>query len=241
MIDDHLNSLGNCLNELCKTYENIILLGDFNSEMCEDTMKLFCSSYNLKNLINEPTCFKNMENPSCIDLVFTNKSRSFQQSPVMETGLSDFYNDNPIVNTNFQKQTSKILSYRNYKNFENDYYKNELLKELNKYDIYGMNCYDFENIFMNILNIHVPLRKKYLRANNAPSMNKSLSKAIMVRSSLRNKFLKSKTRETREAYAKQRNYCVTLLRKTKKCFYENLNPKFISNNKTIWNQVTFLF
>ena len=66
MIDDHLNSLTNCLNQLCKTYENIILSGDFNSEMCEDPMKLFCSSYNLKNLTNEPTCFKKMDNPSCI-------------------------------------------------------------------------------------------------------------------------------------------------------------------------------
>ena len=109
-----------------------------------------------------------------------------------------------IRNTNFQKQTHKILSYRNYKNFEN-----ECLHELNKYDIHRMNCYEFENIFMTILNIHA------LRANNAPFMNKLLSKAIMVRSRLRNKFLKSKTRETREVYKKQRIYCVILLRETK--------------------------
>ena len=83
MIGDHLNSLTNCLNQLCKTYENIILLGDFNSEICEDTMKLLCSSYNLKNLINEPTCFKNLDNPSCIDLVLTDKSSM--------TGLSDIH------------------------------------------------------------------------------------------------------------------------------------------------------
>ena len=53
-------------------------------------MKLFCSSYNLKNLINDPTCFKKMDNPSCIDLVLTNKSRSFQKSSVIKTGLSEF-------------------------------------------------------------------------------------------------------------------------------------------------------
>ena len=53
---------------------------------------------------------------------------------------------------------------------------------VNKYDTYGMNCYGFQNIFINILNIHVPLRKKYLRASNAPFTNKLLSKAIMIRS-----------------------------------------------------------
>ena len=50
MIQNHLNSLGNYLNELCKKYDNFILLGDVNSEMCEDAMLEFSSVYNLKNL-----------------------------------------------------------------------------------------------------------------------------------------------------------------------------------------------
>ena len=63
----------------------------------------------------------------------------------------------------------------------------------------------------------------------------------MVRTRLRNKFLKSKTNESREAYKKQRNYCVSLLRETKRCFYENLNPEFISDNKKFWMQVKPFF
>ena len=47
-------------------------------------------------------------------------------------------------------------------------------------------------------------------------MNKSLKKAHMKRSRLRNIYLKSKTDTSRIAYIKQRNYCVSLLRKTKK-------------------------
>ena len=145
------------------------------------------------------------------------------------------------MNINFQKQIPKIISYRNYKKFNNEHFKIELLHELNNNDIYGMNYSEFENIFMNILNRHAPLRKKYLRANNAPFMNKPLSKAIMVRSRLRNKFIKCKTSESRDAYRKQRNYCVTLLRETKKRFYENLNPKFIRDNKKFWKQVKPFF
>ena len=72
-------------------------------------------------------------------------------------------------------------------------------------------------------------------------MNKPLSKAIMVRTRLRNKFLKSKTSESREAYKKHRNYCVSLLRETKRHFYENLNPKFISDNKKLWMRVKPFF
>ena len=38
----------------------------------------------------------------------------------------------------------------------------------------------------------------------------------MVRSKLRNKFLKSRSEEDRKAYNKQRNMCVKLINKTKK-------------------------
>ena len=44
------------------------------------------------------------------------------------------------------------------------------------------------------------MKTKYLRANNSPFMNKELTKAIMVRSRLKNKSLKLKTTEAREAY-----------------------------------------
>ena len=59
------------------------------------------------------------------------------------------------------------------------------------------------------------LQKKYIRGNQIPSMNKELSKAIMDRTRFKNNFLKHRTDENRKKYSKQRNYCVSLLRKTK--------------------------
>ena len=55
------------------------------------SMKDFCDTYSFKNLIKEATCFKNPTNPKCIDLMLTNRHRSFQNSCVIESGLSDFY------------------------------------------------------------------------------------------------------------------------------------------------------
>ena len=54
-------------------------------------MKTFCESYTLSSLIKELTCYENPQNPSCIDLILTNSPYSFQNSCVIETGLSDFY------------------------------------------------------------------------------------------------------------------------------------------------------
>ena len=78
------------MGKLCTDYESIILLGDFNVEVEEKNMSEFMSLYNLENLVKQKT-FKNHENPSCIDLILTNSPRSFQNSNVFETGLSDFH------------------------------------------------------------------------------------------------------------------------------------------------------
>ena len=58
MIQDCLNSIGNKLNELSIKYENIIILGDFNSEMCEDAMQVFCSTHSFKCLVKDPPVLK---------------------------------------------------------------------------------------------------------------------------------------------------------------------------------------
>ena len=76
-----------------------------------------------------------------------------------------------------------------------------------------------------------------VRANQRVFMNKEIHKAIMVRSRLRNKFLKEKTAFSREAYDKQRKYCVKLMRKSTIKYFGNLNVKTITENKKFWKTV----
>ena len=54
--------------------------------------------------------------------------------------------------------------------------------------------------------MYAPLKKKYIRWNNSPFMNREISKEIMDRSRLRNKFLKTKSEADKKNYVKQ-NYC----------------------------------
>ena len=85
---------------------------------------------------------------------------------------------------------------------------------------------------------HAPIKKKYLKANHASFVTKELRKAIMKRSRLRNDFLKDRNDDSQNSYRKQRNLCVTLLRKAKKRYFSNLEPKLIiDNNKKNGNQL----
>ena len=63
----------------------------------------------------------------------------------------------------------------------------------------------------------------------------------MKRSKLRNDFLKDRNDASQSAYRKQRNLCVTLLRKAKKRYFSNLEPKLITDNKKFWESAKTVF
>ena len=63
-------------------------------------------------------------------------------------------------------------------------------------------------------------------------MTKALSKSIMERTRLRNTILKYPTAANKLAYTKQRNFCVSLLKKRE--YFANLNEKNITDKRKFW-------
>ena len=62
-------------------------------------------------------------------------SRSFQDTQVIETGLSDFHKMNlTVLKMLFPKEKHETIFYRNYKSFDNLKFKEALNRELIKYD-----------------------------------------------------------------------------------------------------------
>ena len=81
------------------------------------------------------------------------------------------------------------------------------------------------------------MKEKYIRRNQAPFVNKSVRKAIMVRTQLLSKFRKENSFINELEYKKQRNFCTTLIKKTKRKLYNNLNVNKITDNKSFWKTV----
>ena len=92
-------------------------------------MESFCELYRFKSLIKDSTCFKNPENPSCLDLILTKSPYSFHCRCVMETGLSDIHKMVvSIIKTAFQKLKPRIVQYRDYIHFSNDDFRKKFWK-----------------------------------------------------------------------------------------------------------------
>ena len=87
----HLPIISKSLDLHLSQYYNIVIIEGFNKEIGENTMNTFCERYSLSSLIKQPTCYKIPANSSCIDLILTNSPCSFQNSSVVETGLTNFH------------------------------------------------------------------------------------------------------------------------------------------------------
>ena len=87
----NIKETGKNLENYSSKYDNFILLGDLNSETTESAVRDFSQVYGCKHLIKDNNSFKNPKKSSCIDLIITNRLKSFQNSVTLETGLSDFH------------------------------------------------------------------------------------------------------------------------------------------------------
>ena len=242
-ISSHLDLLRRRLDLYSAEYEHFIIVGDFNTEVTQTSIKVFCDSYEFKNLIKDATCYKNPENPSCIDLILANNPNIFQNSGVIEASLSDFHKMTvTVLKTTFEKLKPNIIHCRDYRKFSNDKFRENLISRLSieniRVDCNGME--KFLQICIKTLDELAPQKKKYSRGNNMPFINKTIKKAFMKRSRLRNIYLKNRSDNKKREYNKQRNYCVSLLRKTKTNYYANLNEKDLTDNKQFWRTVKSL-
>ena len=102
-------------------------MGGFNAELSKKFASNFCGYYSLKSLIKKPKCFKNPDNPTCIDLILTNRQKGFQNSTIIGTGLSDFHKLTvTVLKSYFKKLNPKELICCDFKNFSNSFEQNLL-------------------------------------------------------------------------------------------------------------------
>ena len=132
-----------------------------------------------------------------------------------------------VLRKTFQRAQPEVVSYREYKNFDNELFKSSLqnaLKEISRPDYIK-----FEEVFLETLNKHAPAKQKIIRGNHAPYTTKGLRKAIMRRSELETKY--HRDIQSLRQYKKQKHFCSKLYKKERKKYYSRLNIKDIIDSK----------
>ena len=164
-------------------------MGDFNADVKEVSLHLFCNQYKLKSLNKDPTCYQNIDNPFCIDLLIINSAKSFESTCTTENGLSDFHKlVVTVLNEKYERMPPKAIQYIDHKKFDYTIFNNNLCKQIENFNFSELDFATLRKIFIEILDKLAPLKKKYIRSNHSKFVTKEIGKAIMLRSRLRNQF-----------------------------------------------------
>ena len=253
-VDIFLNELSKSVDSLLTTHANIIIMGDINiNSLVKDSrgfknLQTFCDTYDLTNLVKIATCFQ-ADTPTSLDLILTNKSKSFIKTQSVTTGLSDHHS---MVTTMFRSHVTRLspieIKYRSFRNFDENSFLSELQSSLDILDYSNGEAFTtFFECFENVADKHAPLKTVKLRGNNAPFITPQFRKEIRYRSKLRNIARRMKTPENIRAYHKQRNKCTKMKRENiatyfKKAsreggskLYQAIKP-FVTNKGTHGNE-----
>ena len=158
----------------------------------------------------------------------------------LETGLSEFHKMTiAVLKRYFKKKDPITITYHDLKSFDGLKFREDIRNKLEQ--IGELDIDKFKHVFTSTWNSHAPVKKKIVRSNNAPFMNRTLSKAFMHRSKLKNRYHKFPTEANKNSYKKYRNVCVNHLKKEKRTYNSNLDLKVIEDNKKFWQNVKPLF
>ena len=189
--------------------------------------------FELNHLVKDPTCFKR-SSPSCIDNFYTIKKTMLFNLSTVETGISDHHSlICTMLHSTFSKGPAKFKYYRSCNNYNKEQFQNVLKQRL----VGSSNFEEFLIHFWLLWMSTLHWKRKKIRYNHQVFMSKTLRKAIMKRSKLRNTFNKKRSSENWQNYKRQRNICSNILKPTKKTFFQALNINEITDNSKFWKTV----
>ena len=123
------------LTTVPSSYENILVMGDFNIKIKRkgvgsSNLSDFCDLFHLMNIVKFNTCFTKTHT-SLIDLILTNRLSSFNKTLFSETSFSDHHKMiTTFFKLHFSRPRLKVITYRNYKKFDEENFLNDL-QEMN--------------------------------------------------------------------------------------------------------------
>ena len=135
--DGFFKELNKSLSNITRKYENVLVVGDLNIDILDkkkdskNYLSDLCDTFSLSNLIPEVTCVRSSLGSS-IDVMLTNRPRSFHHTSLIETGMSDCHKlILSLFRVFFKRLPAKTIEYRNYSKFSPEAFLHELDQELN--------------------------------------------------------------------------------------------------------------
>ena len=249
-LDSWFDDFENMFHKVNALNLNTIVLGDFNINLLPEKQntdfnkkwQLYLNMYGLTQIIKEPTRVEKLgKNITCslIDHIYVNCEHIIERSFISHHGISDhkaiICSLSNCLEKKHNKNNHKYIIYRSFKSFSPINFLNDL--SLINFDsvLHSANPNEAANLFLNLLlavvDKHAPLRRKRIKYTSNPAW---LTNEIRLEMQKRDTLKKTKQFEE---YKKQRNKVLTLVRKSKKTYFNQIISNHNSKVISIWRAI----
>ena len=226
--------------------ENIelLFLGDFNQDLlpkrltadARDLRQTF-STYQLTQLIKSPTRITN-RSKTLIDHIYTSDSNKVIASGVSQCAISDHSLIYLVRRSKKPRGPSKVINYRNFKNYSSKNFRADLhttsWDEIDTSLTVGEAWDAFSTTLGNVIDQHVPLDTKRVRASTLPWLTSEIRALMRSRDFHHKRAQKTQADREWRAYRDLRNKTTSLIRKSKREYYSHVINANKKDSGILW-------
>lgn len=227
-----------------------LLAGDINCDLAINTndpisspVKFLYESYQFSQLITENTRVTH-QSSTLLDHFITNEPQNISASGVIEIGISDHYLIYGVRKFPTFRGNPKYIENRNMKNYDANLFKHDL-KNVN-WDLLWISddpndmVYTWENLFLEVLDIHAPLRKRRVRNKPSPWLTPEIRKLMYHRDYLKKKYVKNGSNALFDAYKLARNKVNAAIKKAKQDYVLTEVTNCEGDTRRSWRAINLL-
>nr|CAH7755416.1 unnamed protein product [Callosobruchus chinensis] len=213
-LDNAVEALDNVLSFLTPIHEDILVLGDFNVNFLTDNKISQClQCYNLDQLVKEPTRITDHSATLLDPIFFTSIDKCQDVGTLSVETISDHLAVYCNISFIFPKQTPRIVTFRDFKNFDQEQFTADLFS-INWIDVIYIQNLDDKAKFIsdNIIALfdhHAPLKTIRVTKPRAPWLTPNLKLLMKLRDKALHRFRKNPSPANRTHYNELRNFVVS--------------------------------
>nr|CAH7732385.1 unnamed protein product [Callosobruchus chinensis] len=213
-LDNAVEALDNVLSFLTPIHEDILVLGDFNVNFLTDNKISQClQCYNLDQLVKEPTRITDHSATLLDPIFFTSIDKCQDVGTLSVETISDHLAVYCNISFVFPKQTPRIVTFRDFKNFDQERFTADLFS-INWIDVIYIQNLDDKAKFIsdNIIALfdhHAPLKTIRVTKPRAPWLTPNLKLLMKLRDKALHRFRKNPSPANRTHYNDLRNFVVS--------------------------------
>nr|CAH7733641.1 unnamed protein product [Callosobruchus chinensis] len=242
-----IDSLETSLTIAAAYSENIICIGDVNVNFLDNNclptiyFNSMLNSLEMSQMITEPTRIT-LQSESLIDVLLSNCNTLVETTFVDSVSFSDHDCVCGILNCEKPTIEPKIITYRDFKNFNEDEFINDL-NNANLDSIFYIYDIDekvnsFCEMLLRIFDKHIPLKTVKVTKKRAPWLNNEIKSMMSDRDRAKAKLRKHRTEETWNEYKRLKNLVNHKVSYLKNSYFNNILRN--KTNKDLWKELKSL-